>query len=260
MKTIVYTANIGNYDHIDMPAFRSLNPDVEFILFTTDLKYKSDDWTVKYVVDPKLINEDNQRVARYFKLQPHKVLPPHDVSIWFDSCLSLKIKSYKKFLKENLIDRDLEMVSYKHPLRNCSYVEATVCMSMGLDNGIRIKRHMESYRKQRFPKNFGLFDTGLVVRVNTPKMVEFNDLWYTELKAKSKRDQLSHPYAVWKTGIRIASFLKGSKKGASPYLKKRKHRTGRIRIGGALQTSKPKRTEAQDALNRKLAFKRRMRR
>ena len=115
---------------------------------------------------------------------------------------------------------------------------------------------MESYRKQRFPKNFGLYDTGLITRLNTPGMIAFNDLWFKELDAKSKRDQLSHPYCIWKTGIKIDTYIAGTKKGASPYLKKRKHKIGRIKPGS---DETKKRDFSNEVLNRKIAFKMRRR-
>jgi len=255
VKIIIYTANIGNYDIVDLPEFKKDNPDITFILFTTNTRFRSDDWEVRYVQSPHLINKDNQRVARYFKLQPHKVLPPHDINIWFDSCLSLKIANYKKFIKLNLLDRNLDMVSYRHPKRSCLYDEGIACMNQGLDNGIRIKKQMERYRKELFPKNSGLFDTGFLIRHNTPKMTEFNDAWYKELMEGSKRDQLSHSYVLWKTKIAIASYIKGARKGNSPYLKKRKHIISRKKI-----KNKPKRgKEDIRVMNRIIAYKMRNR-
>lgn len=257
MKIIVYTANINNYDVVELPKFTELNRDVEFILFTTDLSFKSKVWQVRYVNDYKLIHKDSQRVARYFKLQPHKVLPPHDISIWFDCCLSLKISSYAKFAADNLLGRCLDMVSYRHPKRTCLYDEGAACMSQNLDNGITIKRQMNFYKKQGLPLNFGLFDTGFLIRRNTSKMVEFNDLWYKELKKGSKRDQLSHSYVLWQTGIKISSFTEGLKKGQSPYLKKRKH----INFRG--KKAKNKATKKEDIsvaiMNKKIAYKMRNR-
>ncbi len=257
MKIIVYTANIGNYDIVDLPGFKKDNPDITFILFTTDRHFRSNDWEVRYIHTPELINKDNQRVARYFKLQPHKVLPPHDFNIWFDSCLSLKIKDYKSFVKLDLLDRKLDMVSYRHPKRNCLYEEAESCKNQGLDNGIRIKRQMERYKKEFFPKNFGLFDTGFLLRRNTVLMQQFQDVWYKELDTGSKRDQLSHSYALWKTGISIASYTKGSKKGNSPYLKKRKHIIPR----GSINKSVGKKVNREaEIMNKLIAYKMRARR
>lgn len=260
MKTILYTAHIGNYDIIEPPKYLAINQDVHLILFTTDKNFKSDIWDVRYVDRPEDIDPDPQRVARYFKLQPHKVLPPHDINIWFDSCLSLKIVQYKKFVDENLLNRGLDMVAYNHPRRVCLYDEADACMSQGLDNGITIKRQMKRYRKEIFPVRFGLYDTGILIRRNTPEMIKFQDLWFEELRTGSKRDQLSHSYALWKTGIRISSFIKGTSKGHSPYLKKRKHLFSR-RKNKNQATSSPRTVGREQAvLNKKIAYQMRMRR
>lgn len=256
MKIIVYTANIGNYDNVELPLFMNRNQNVQFIQFTTNLKERSNSWNLRFVEDPNSISKDPQRVARYFKLQPHKVLPPHDVSIWFDSCLSLKINDYTQFISEILLSRGLDMVSYNHPKRNCLYREAIACISQRLDNKDVIENQIKRYKQDSFPSNFGLYDTGFIIRVNNPKMQEFNDLWYSELENGSKRDQISHPYCTWKKKIKINTFLKGVNKGKSPYLVKRKHIKLRNKISNQ---EKQKESIAIEILNKKIAYKMRLR-
>lgn len=256
MKIIVYTANIGNYDVPEIPAYMKQNPSIEFVYFTTDMTYRSNDWTVRYVENLPEVHVDPQRAARYFKLQPHAVLPLHDINIWFDCCLSLTIIDYISFVERNLIDQKVDMVAYKHPRRSCLYKEGDVCAGQGLDNSIRIKRQMERYRKERFPVNLGLYDTGIMIRWNNKKMQEFNNLWFTELTHGSKRDQLSHVYSMWKANIIIKPFVEGTAKGQSPFLKKRKHKVKRKQvIAKAVVTS-----VEQKILNKKIAYQMKYRR
>ena len=256
MKIIVYTANIGNYDVPETPAFIKQNPSVEFVYFTTDTTYRSNDWTVRFVDNMPHAHIEPQRTARYFKLQPHKVLPHHDVSIWFDCCLSLQIQDYIDFIQKNLIDQGVDMVAYTHPRRKCLYKEGETCAEQGLDNSIRIKRQMERYRKAKFPINMGLYDTGVMIRKNNQKIQHFNDIWFTELTNGSKRDQLSHMYAIWKTGVTIKPFVEGMSKGKSPYLKKRKHNVKRKKP----VTKANIMSVEQRILNKRIAYKMRQRR
>lgn len=259
MKIIVYTANIGNYDAPEIPLFMQQNPDIEFWYITTDTTYRSNDWNVKFVNDMPLTTEEPQRAARYFKLQPHKCLPPHDISIWFDSCLTLRIPDYKHFVEVNLLKPESDMVAYRHPRRTCLYEEGKVCASQGLDNSIRIKRQMERYKKAKFPVNFGLYDTGFIIRRNNALMQHFNDLWYRELQSGSKRDQLSHGYALWKTGIKISAFIGGARKGASPYLTKRRHLHQKGKVKNKIAKAKIASVD-QKVANRRIAYKMRTRR
>lgn len=256
MQIVVYTANIGNYDLLQTPQFAERNKNVKFVLFTTDLNFRSNFWDVRFIDNANLINKDNQRVARYFKLQPHKVLPPHDVSIWFDSCLTLKIPDYLQFIDENLLSRGLDTVVYSHPKRNCLYREASVCISQNLDDKGIIEKQVLSYKQQRFPANYGLYDTGLMIRTNSKKMQEFNDLWYHELKNGSKRDQISHPFCIFKKNIKIKTFTKGANKGHSPFLVKRKHIKARISV---VKNKSSQKDIAVEVMNRKIAYKMRLR-
>lgn len=254
MKIVVYTANIGDYDSVDIPQFLELNKDVKFVLFTTNKQLRSNKIDIRYVEDYMSIDRDPQRVARFFKLQPHKVLPPHDISIWHDSCLSLKITNYNKVVEENLINRSLEMICYRHPNRNCLYREASACISQSLDNQLLIKRQIERYKGEGFPSNKGLYDTGIMIRVNSQKMQVFNDMWYDEVKRGSKRDQISHMYCIRKNKVRIGSFIEGygDRKGKSLILTKRKH----------IKDTRVKRSKFQEKkdlsleiMNRKIAYK-----
>lgn len=254
MKIVVYTANIGDYDPVDIPQFIELNKDVKFVLFTTNRQLRSNKIDIRYVEDYMSIDKDPQRVARFFKLQPHKVLPPHDISIWYDSCLELKIPDYRKLIEENLINRSLEMICYKHPNRICLYREAESCLSQGLDNETLIKNQISRYKKERFSPNMGLYDTGIVIRVNSRKMQQFNDMWYDEVKKGSKRDQISQMYCVAKNKVRAGAFISiyGDRKGKSPILTKRKH-IKNIRV--KIPKPNKKRDLALEIMNRKIAYK-----
>ena len=83
MKIIVYSVNTGGYDDFREP--KIYDPNVRYILFTDNKYYKSKIWEICHTdFLPK--NLDNRRKARYIKLNPHIVLPEHDVSIWVDHC------------------------------------------------------------------------------------------------------------------------------------------------------------------------------
>lgn len=217
-KIIVYTANFGNYDQLFNPSIKSDN--IDYILFTDNTSLKSNIWNINYI-NYKKINQDPQRAARYYKLNPHIVLKDHDISIWIDSCLSLNNIQINNIIKENFIDRDI--VCYKHPKRICLYEEARVCSALNLDNKGLINNQVNDYIKENFPSNYGLFDTGFMIRKNTKEVNKFNELWWKELSKGSKRDQLSQSYCSWKLRIKIHNFNVGFSKYKSPYVKKHKH-------------------------------------
>ena len=58
---------------------------------------------------------------------------------------------------------------------------------------------IERYRKEGFPKNYGLLQSNIMLRKhNEEDCVRFMEQWFEELKNGSHRDQLSFNYVAWK--------------------------------------------------------------
>lgn len=70
-------------------------------------------------------------------------------------------------------------------------------------NKTAILKQIKQYRKEGFPKNFGLYACGIMIRKNTSEIINFMELWYSEICKYSHRDQISFPYILWKTPIKV---------------------------------------------------------
>ena len=203
IKVIVYSANIGGYDN-----FISLNnydPNVEYILFTDDTEFKSDVWDVRSVDFLKDML-DNRKKARYIKLNPHLVLPPHDISIWIDHCLEPRFEDVSELLKY-LNFGDSSIMCFPHPERDCLYDEGQVVLKLKLDTPEIVNKQMNRYHSMSFPRNYGLFENGFIVRRNNLKSKIFNETWWKEISKNSGRDQLSQMFVSWSIGVDITPIL-----------------------------------------------------
>ena len=198
MKIIVYSVNTGGYDTLTNPDVH--DPSVRYILFTDNKYFKSNVWEVNHVdfIDQSL---DNRKKARYVKLNPHIVLPKHDVSIWVDNCYRPRFDNAKNLLEE--ISFNNSIMSYKHDVRNCIYQEAKKVIQDKLEYPNIVNEQMLRYKEEGFPENYGLFDSGFTIRKNSKQVNKFNDLWWKEVLNNSGRDQLSQVYSSWKTGTPI---------------------------------------------------------
>ena len=119
MSIVIYSANINDYDiHLPLEYY---DKKVRYILFTDNKYLKSKIWEINHIdfLDSKL---DPRKKARFLKLNPHKVLPKHDISIWIDSCYRPKFIDVKKMLDE--INFNESVMCYKHNERNCIYEES----------------------------------------------------------------------------------------------------------------------------------------
>lgn len=203
MKIIIYSANIADYDYFYHPKNR--NVDIDYYLFTNNKYFKSKYWNVistSTLILNKIDKIDNRRLARFIKINSHKVLPDHDISIWLDHCFKFKTDNIQQML-ELIQFNNKNIMCYSHDERNCIYQEAKVCSARKMDTNKIIQLQMQKYKTELFPPNFGLFSTGLMIRKNNEQVNNFNDVWWQEIYNGSGRDQLSQSYASWKNQLKI---------------------------------------------------------
>jgi hypothetical protein len=220
-KIIVYSVNINGYDEVITP--REYDPNVQYILFTDDESIKSDVWEIKPVDFLDKI-KDLRKKSRYIKTNPHLLLPEHDVSIYIDSCFEPKFTDTKKMLKDIGMDNN-NIMAYKHPERNCLFEEANAVIYLKLDTVSTVSNQMKRYQSMGFPKNYGLFENGFLIRKNNNKVKNFNETWWTEIKNNSGRDQLSHMFSSWYSSVDVTPIEIGKNIDDNEFLhKKIKHK------------------------------------
>jgi len=195
--------------------------DRQLFIFTgiTDNKIiKSDVWEINHI---DFLPQDitDRKKARYLKLNPHKVLPDHDISIWIDHCFTPRFDNAHKLLKDMLFFKmKSEIMIFKHSWRTCIYAEAAEVLLQKLDESEVVNNQMTRYMSEGFPQNLGLYETGFIVRNNNEHVNEFNDVWWSELSRGSGRDQLSNMYASWKTKLPISRLEMGKSCYDNPFL------------------------------------------
>ena len=86
MKKVIYTAITGKYDNLQEPEY--IPKGYDFICFTDHKINKSNSiWNIKHILP---LYNDNTRVARKYKILPHRFLPEYDLSIWIDGNFIIK--------------------------------------------------------------------------------------------------------------------------------------------------------------------------
>ena len=138
---------------------------------------------------------------------PHRWFPEYDYSIWQDGNFEI----IGNFL-EQITEADMRVydhISCSDP-RNCIYEEANAIFRLGAihkdkvykDNPYLIKRQVEGYLAEGYPKDNGLLSSGVLYRRhNNSPVVKVMEDWWTEIKYGSKRDQLSFNYCAWKNSF-----------------------------------------------------------
>jgi len=187
---LVYSAVFGGYDAVREP----LEPGRYRLI--TDARAPWG-WTEQREIQ----TNKPRRAARYWKTRG---MPRAEYTIWMDGNIQMVVEP-DVVVESWLVDNKADVALFRHPVNDCIYREARQCWKKGKDDRQVIDEQMERYRRKGFPPHFGLGETCVVARRDTPAVRAFNDLWWREIEKGSVRDQLSFDYARWVmgTGIRV---------------------------------------------------------
>ena len=193
-SVVCYTCITGGYDQVREP--KVISKGVDYICFTDNIKLKSNIWQIRPIPDElKLLS--NVKKQRIVKICPHRYLKEYDVSIWIDGNIEVKA-DLNDFIQQYNLSK-CPFYTRIHPCRKCIYAEAQACISMGKDNASIIKKQVDAYKKEGYPKDIGMVETCVILRKhNDIKCQLLCNAWASELLLHSHRDQLSFNYVCWK--------------------------------------------------------------
>jgi len=142
---------------------------------------------------------DPVRNAKIHKILIHKFV--EGTTIWMDGNIALK-EPAKDAIERLLGDSDM-WVS-QHPGRACIYEEVEPA-SMRDENGLDCALKAQRYREEGYPKDNGLYECNVIIRRDNERTRRFNEMWWAEVCSGTRRDQISFPYCLWKSDIKLAS-------------------------------------------------------
>ena len=205
-KIALYTVLTNGYDDVP-PLSPHKVPGIDCFLVTDDpdLEIPEGHAWQKMAV-PK--EDDPHRHQRRLKLRFHDLFPDYDTVIYLDANIHLTyaVKHILPFHKGG-------MTTCVHPHRICVYQEGEACEKLGKAPVHEIRKQMAAYRKEGIPVNAGMFQTGFIIRSNTPEVRAYCEAWHDELSEYTHRDQLSMmPVAIRRNfeiaGIRWGTFTR----------------------------------------------------
>lgn len=193
-KRVVYTTLFGfGQGRLLEPA--RIEKDIDYICFT-DQDLKSKTWRV---VRCEPTNDDPCRAAKVYKMLPHVHLEVYEDSAYIDA--DYRIIGDMNEMMDRYLTR-APFALYKHPIRQCVYKEAQACITLEKDDPATIKRQVDRYRDEGYPKEAGLGACMVLLRKHHyPNVKEFDKAWWKEVREESRRDQIAWPYVQSKTGL-----------------------------------------------------------
>lgn len=189
-KIAIYTAVFGNKDVLKPPLNFIKDDNVDYYFITDNIKLESYNYQL-VLKDP--IYDDITKNARFYKIYGLEKFKSYDFVIWHDANLQIihdEILNSIKYVSNNGI------AFFKHPSRSCIYVEAIKCIYKEKDDPYKILMQVYQYYRFGIKNESGLYETSIFVRNNKLISEDFLNLWWSEIKHKTRRDQLSLPYSL----------------------------------------------------------------
>lgn len=190
MKVAIYTAIFGDKDELKEPFNFSKSNHIDYFLITDNDDIKSINYKVIF---KKSTYDDITKNARYYKVKGLEMFKSYDYVIWHDA--NIQIIHSKIYSLIRLIDNK-EIALIKHPERDCIYDEAIKCIELEKDYPFKIFKQIFFYFIHGINRNSGLYATGLFIINKNIISNAFLNIWWNEIRNKSRRDQLSLPYAL----------------------------------------------------------------
>ena len=218
-RLAIITAIFGDYDGLKDP--KDVPKNVDFICFS-DIERHSNVW--KIVQTPyhlQIPNHDvfnsiysknerrsNMMRAKFYKIQMCKIdiLKDYDYLMWVDGSFKLNSCDFVSISDDFLSQNDIAL--FHHSVRNNIEDEVYYCENNTIDY-IRDRYHDQNmyFQSLRYIEKgmnisrSGLYELGIVLIRNIPKIRELMDLWWFENQHQTFQDQISMPYCLWSKGI-----------------------------------------------------------
>ena len=189
MKTAVISALFGDYDAWEDPIIA--NSEYDYFLFTNQ-PIESKVYKVVQIDNPHPL--EHRRV----KILPQAYLPDYECFVWHDANIT-QVADIKTLVDASV--KAADVVFLQHPMNKCTTRELHLCAKLNKDNIATMSRQVHEYILEGFPMNYGAVETGVNIRKNNADTQRFSEIWWQEVSTKSKRDQLSVKYALWKSGV-----------------------------------------------------------
>lgn len=198
-KVCLYTCITGKYDSLNELEFKEKN--IDYYCFTNDKSLTSKTWNVVYIENDSL---DDIILARKIKILGHKIVSEnYETSIWVDGAFVIR-DSVNKFLNTYCDLDNYDIAVPVHHERESVYEEIAEVVKRGKESINNARRIQKFYEKVSFKNKNGLYETGILVRRHNKEIVKrAMKIWFSMVLEYSKRDQISFPYAINKSKLRI---------------------------------------------------------
>jgi len=195
----IYTCITAGYD--DLKKQPSMPGGVQYTAFVEGITRPLPPWKICGLPPAAGSELDPTRRARKLKVLSHEILPEAEYSLWVDGCFLIGPDFSPTRWIHEYMQNGIDLVTFQHAEHDCTYVHANRVIQVGLDRALTVAAQMIRYRDAGLPEHAGMVQTNVILRRHTPEVARFNERWWAEIAAGSRRDQLSFIHAARETGL-----------------------------------------------------------
>ena len=202
LRTVVYTAQFGDYDPI-MPVLNP-DPDTDYVVLSDRRLRVPAPWRARRITVPVPGLDDRMR-NRWCKLHATDLFPDHAVSVYVDA--HLQIIGALHPLLEELLESGAPLALMPHPKSRSVAHEVERSLAAGrispADLRDRWPQQRDRQRAAGFAGDAGIYFAAFILRDHrNPGTASVERAWWDELFAGLPRDQVALPFALWVTGTK----------------------------------------------------------
>ena len=167
-------------------------PGWDMIIFTNLVLPAKLSWDIRKIVRQY---DDPAIEAKMYKWLTNKFLPEYDIVVWIDCYLSPNpnmIQNFESLLNKAFYVDNKTTIHRYHKERRCVWDECTAVIDSKRATIESVQKNMRLLNKIEMPRNFGLFDTNVVCKMNKdPETIKVGEQIFKTLLETSNRDQLA---------------------------------------------------------------------
>ncbi len=222
MKTVLYACTHLDYDQIFSPL--AATPGVEFVLFADRKPRFVRGWRWR-PLPPQTTGMSQAMVNRFCKFFPHRLFPEADCTIYVDA--NTLILANLQPLIDEFLASGAAIGLFPHKQRSDIFEELDYGLKVGKippSDAAKGQAQLRRYLAEGLPRDHVLTENAIIFRrQGDPALEAAMDLWWSEMEAHTRRDQLSLPYVLHKTNL-SRKVWDWNYKQPNPYFHRYMHR------------------------------------
>ena len=208
-RLVVYTALVGPKEPLNdpleiLPAGAHSDLELDFVCLTDNRSLRSNVWRFVYLPTQHLPPE---KLSRRPKALPHEYFPDAQYSLYIDNTVAFKRLPQASDLAT---ERRYLFRAFRHARHTHLNQEAFAIASLGYEDAGTICRQLDFYARQGALADITPLTTATVLlrSHHHPTVRQFASVWWENILAFAKRDQLSFDFALRQAGAEL-EYLPG---------------------------------------------------